>query len=77
MQYVLDMLLLFFKECMKKESACQDMWYKKQLETMQQKDMDIIKIMQILMRGKDMLLRSDNLQMLIDQLLYEMKEVTR
>ena len=53
------------------------MWYKKQLETMQQKDMDIIKIMQILMRGKDMLLRSVNLQMLIDQLLYEMKEVTR
>ena len=48
LQYVLDMLLLFFKECMKKESACQDMWYKKQLETMQQKDMDIIKIMQIL-----------------------------
>lgn len=44
---------------------------------MQQKDMDIIKIMQILMRGKDMLLRSVNLQMLIDQLLYEMKEVTR
>lgn len=29
------------------------------------------------MRGKDMLLRSVNLQMLIDQLLYEMKEVTR
>ena len=77
LQYVSDMLLLFFKECMKKESACQDMWYKKQLETMQQKDMDIIKIMQILMRGKDMLLRSVNLQMLIDQLLYEMKEVTR
>lgn len=77
LQYLLDMLLLFFKECMKKETGCQDAWYIKQINQMQKKDMDIIRIMQIIMHGKDMLLRSVNLQLLLDEMLYEMKEVTR
>ena len=38
--------------------------------------MDMAAILQILMQTKDTLLRSVNLQLLVDQMLYRMKEVT-
>ena len=77
LQYVLDMLYIFFKECMKQKTDCTDDWYIKQLHTMHQKDMNYVAMLQVIMRAKDLLLRSVNIQMLIDQLLYDMKEVTR
>ena len=42
----------------------------------QKKNMDMVAILQILMQTKDTLLRSVNLQLLVDQMLYRMKEVT-
>ena len=77
LQFVFDMLLIFFEEYLKGRTSCEDLWYQEQFSKMQKRNVDGIKIMHILMRGKDMLLKSVNIQMLIDQVLYEMKEVTR
>ena len=46
------------------------------LKEYQKKNMDMAAILQILMQTKDTLLRSVNLQLLVDQMLYRMKEVT-
>lgn len=77
LQYVLDMLYIFFKECMKQTTDCKDEWYLKQMQTMLTKQVNIVALLQIIMHAKDLLLRSVNISMLIDQLLYEMKEVTQ
>ena len=77
LQFVFDMLLIFFEEYLKSRTTCKDAWYLDMFDKMQTKDIDGIKIMNILMHGKDMLLKSVNIQMLIDQVVYEMKEVTR
>lgn len=77
LQYVLDMLYIFFKECMKQTTDCKDEWYLKQMQQMSQKQMNDVAMLQMIMRAKDLLLRSVNISMLIDQLLYEMKEVTQ
>ena len=47
------------------------------LEQYQKKNMDMVAILQILMQTKDTLLRSVNLQLLVDQMLFRMKEVTK
>lgn len=75
--YVIDMLHLFFKDCMKEEVRIQDTWYNQQLKVIQNKKYNYVKLLQILMQTKDKLLRSVNIQMLVDQMLYQMKEVTR
>lgn len=74
--YVIDMLSIFFKDCLKDNQEVQDVWYQKQLVSMQNKQIDNVKILQILMQAKDKLLRSVNLQLLIDQMLCQMNEVT-
>ena len=77
LQYVIDMLLIFFKESMRQITKCKDEWYLEALKSMQNRNIDFIEIFKILMNSKDMLLKSVNIQMLIDQMLYKMKEVTR
>lgn len=74
--YVLDMLSIFFKDCMKKELMIQDTWYTEHVERMKQKRIDVLAILQILMDTRDKLLRSVNLQLLIDSMIYQMKEVS-
>jgi len=50
-------------------------WYNHQIEKMRNKNIDYVRILQILMQGKDKLLRSVNIQLLIDQILYQISEV--
>lgn len=76
LQYLIDMLSIFFKDCLRNSSPVEDEWYTKQISVMQNKNIDYVKLLQIFMRTKDKLLRSVNIQLLIDQLLYQMKEVT-
>lgn len=59
----------------KKEQRIQDTWYLRHIQMMQKKDVDCVQILRILMQSKDKLLRSVNIQLLVDQMLYEMKEV--
>lgn len=75
--YLIDMLHLFFKDCMRNNRQLQDEWYVRYMNLVRQKNYDYVKLLQILMQTKDKLLRSINLQLLADQLLYEMKEVTK
>lgn len=77
LQYVIDMLLIFFKESMRQVTKCEDEWYLEALKSIQNRNINFIEIFKILMYSKDMLLKSVNIQMLIDQMLYKMKEVTR
>lgn len=75
--YLIDILHLFFKDCMMNNFEVKDTWYQKQIQNILNKQYDCVAILQILMQTKDKLLRSVNLQMLVDQMLYKMKEVTR
>ena len=75
--YMVDMLHLFFKDCMKDNRETSDEWYLKQMRLIQDKHINCVKMLQIFMQTKDKLLRSVNIQLLIDQMLYQMKEVTR
>ena len=77
LSYVVDMLHLFFKDCMKNQVDTSDTWYCEQIQKYKSKAYDDRKLLQIFMQTKDKLLRSVNIQMLIDQMLYQMKEVTR
>lgn len=77
LQYVIDMLLIFFKESIRQITKCEDEWYLEALKLIQNRNINCIEIIKILMYSKDMLLKSVNLQLLIDQMLYKMKEVTR
>lgn len=75
--YLIDMLHLFFKDCLKNNPLIQDEWYRRQMDAIRNKDYDYSKLLQIFMQTKDKLLRSVNLQLLVDQMLYQMKEVTK
>ena len=76
MVYLLDMLSIFFRDCLRGSCRQSDTWYQNMLKEYQKKNMDMVAILQILMQTKDTLLRSVNLQLLVDQMLYRMKEVT-
>lgn len=75
--YIIDMLAIFFKDCLRDNQTIDDEWYQKQMKLIQMKHIDYVKILQILMQSKDKLLHSVNLQLLIDQMLSEMREVTK
>lgn len=76
LQYLVDLLSIFFKDCLRNHSPIQDEWYVTQVHNMRNKDIDYVKLLQIFMRTKDKLLRSVNIQLLIDQMVYQMKKVT-
>lgn len=74
--YVLDMLSLFFKDCMKRKQV-PDTWYQEHMNRMIDKNINEIAVMQVLMDTRDKLLRTSiNLQLLIDAMIYQMKEVS-
>lgn len=77
LSYLIDMLSIFFKDCMKIEYDINDTWYVNHTKMMQQDVLHNVRILQVLMQTKDTLLRSVNLQLLIDQMIYKMKEVIR
>lgn len=73
--YLLDMMHIFFKDCMKNQHMAHDEWYERHIQIMRSKQIDYVKLLRILMETKDKLLRSVNIQLLVDQMLYLMKEV--
>lgn len=77
MTYFIDMLAIFFKDCMQDRRTIQDSWYQNMMDQYQKKEIDLVKIIKILMQTKDILLGSVNIQLLIDQMIYQMKEVTQ
>ncbi|WP_270417428.1 DNA polymerase III subunit delta [Amedibacterium intestinale] len=74
-EYFFSMLQIFFMDYMRKNTLENENWYNHQIEKMRNKNIDYVRILQILMQGKDKLLRSVNIQLLIDQILYQISEV--
>lgn len=75
--YLLDMLSLLFKDCLKKETQCKDEAYQQIFKQLKDKALKNIELMRIVMKSKDQLLKSCNMSLLIDQMIYEMKEVLK
>lgn len=73
-QYFIDMLYIFFKDCMQ-NSCIEDIWYQEKMARMKLEKQAYVRILQILMHARDKVLYSVNLHLLIDQMFYEMKEV--
>lgn len=76
LQYLIDMLSIFFHDCLRNDYALKDAWYQTMVKKYQKRNIDVVTFLQILMQTKDTLLRSVNLQLLVDQMLYRMKEAT-
>lgn len=72
---LLQFYRILFEDSMKAQCACQDPWYQKQLALIAQKRFDRSALLTILLESDDLLLRSVNVAMLIDQLMYRIKEV--
>lgn len=73
--YMLDLLLIIYKDSMKKECPLQDAWYQTQYDKLQKQNENSIKIIEIIMNARDKAIRSVNLSLLMEQMIYEMKEV--
>ncbi len=72
--YFIGMLIVFFKDCCYGETACEDLWYKNKLKEIKKKHIDYIHILNTLMKTEDKLLKPVNIQLLFDQLVFEMRE---
>lgn len=75
-QYLLSMLDLFFKDCMYPNGTIKDSWYLETIQKFHTMKIDYIQILQVLMNMQDKLLRSVNINLLLDQMVHEMKEAT-
>ena len=74
-RWLLDLMSIYWKDCGRKQISCEDSRYvslwKKSKWSMEQ----LIAMIQIVLKAKDVLRRSVNLQLLADQMMYELKEV--
>lgn len=72
--YVLDFLILIYKDSMRQTLMCDDPWYQKQLKKLKNKP-NTIAYIDLLMKARDQAMRNVNISLLLEQLLYDMKEV--
>lgn len=76
-KYFVSMLDIFYRDCIKISMEFNSTWYKEMIEAMNQFQIDYPKMLEILLNVQDKLLRSVNIPLLMDQMVYEMKEVTK
>lgn len=77
MQYFLDMLTTFYRDLLQGGAVVEDRWYQEQLHSFQHRNIAGIELLHIVLNTKDKLLRSVNIALLIDQMIYNMKEVSQ
>lgn len=70
----LDICLLFFRDVVSNKEG-QGSWFEREVKRVGHKNMEIDKILLILLESKDKCNRSYNLQLLIEQMIYQIKEV--
>ncbi len=75
--YFIRMLLVFFKDCCYGKIFCEDPWYQSKIKEMRQKKIDTIAILRTLMEAEDALLRPVNIALLLDQVVFEIKEAMK
>lgn len=76
-KYFIQMLDIFFRDCLNPVQQLQDTWYQEMLKSMHEFQIDYPVILSILLNVQDKLLRSINIPLLMDQMVYEMKEATK
>lgn len=76
-KYFVNMLDIFFQDCLRPNIAIQSNWYNDMISKTKDFQIDYPKMLEILLNVQDKLLRSVNIPLLIDQMVYEMKEVTK
>lgn len=76
-KYFVQMLDIFFRDCLKSSLPIQDIWYNEVVQSMHAFQIDYTAMISILLNVQDKLLRSVNIPLLMDQMVYEMKEVTK
>lgn len=77
MQYFLEMLMTFYKDVLQKERLQEDEWYQKQIVAYNTRNFPVTKLLEVLLSTRDKLLRSVNIALLCDELVYEMKEAVK
>ncbi|MEG0520445.1 MAG: AAA family ATPase [Erysipelotrichaceae bacterium] len=76
MMMLCDMMILLFKDCLKDEPTCHDSWYQDKVTCIKAANWNVCEILSVLMQAKDMLIKSSvNLNLLMDQTMYQIKEV--
>ncbi|MEG0265872.1 MAG: DNA polymerase III subunit delta [Erysipelotrichaceae bacterium] len=76
MKLLCDMMILLFKDCLNDEANCNDAWYKDKVTKIKEAHWNCCEVLSIMMQSKDMLVKSSvNLNLLMDQTFYKIKEV--
>lgn len=71
-----DLITIFFKDCLK-QSDVENTAYQTLLAKMRQKHIDYAQAILLSLNSKDLLVKSVNIPLLLDQYLYQLKEVIR
>ena len=74
-RWLLELMIIYLKDCGREQIGCQDSRYVKLWESRCWSMKQLIAMMQIVLKAKDALRRPVNLQLLADQMMYELKEV--
>lgn len=74
-RWLLDLMSIYWKDCGRKQISCEDSRYVSLWEKSKWSMEQLIAMIQIVLKAKDVLRRSVNLQLLTDQMMYELKEV--
>ena len=74
-RWLLELMIIYLKDCGREQIGCQDSRYVKLWESRCWSMEQLIAMMQIVLKAKDALRRPVNLQLLADQMMYELKEV--
>lgn len=77
LKYLLDMLILNVKEVLLPSDMIKEDWWLSACEDIKNKNLPCEKLIELLTDTKDKLLYSVNIPLLLDQFMYEMKEVLK
>ncbi len=72
-RYFFELYILFIKDTIKIRE-CKDTWWNKHLDLVIEKNYDTNKILLILLEGQDKIYKSLNISLLLDQIIYKIKE---
>jgi len=77
MRYLLEMLMLFYRDLIQKDTACHDAFYTDMIKAYQEKAYPYAVLLEIALETNDKLWKSVNLTLLCDQMVYRMKEAVK
>lgn len=73
MLYLIEFLMIYYQDMMKKETICQDEWYQNEIKNCHLSMKDAKQSLEALMQAKDKCNRSVNIPLLLDQLMSLLK----